>query len=102
MFKRVFLSLSFVAALCVVSLGFGGTASAYHCDDDFRGYGYSTYYPSYGYGYGYAPRVSYYRAVPLGYRSFDWDHHHHGRHGHHDHHDRHHHDHGGVHFSIGF
>jgi hypothetical protein len=106
-FKRILLSLTFVAALCVAG-GMAGTSEAHgygrgNCVfDGYRGgyatyYGYRNYYggfppiyPSYyGAGYTYAAPVVVYPGR------------HHGRHGHgHDHH--HHHDRGGVSFSIGF
>ena len=66
MFKRILLSLTFVAALGAATLGTSSTALAWHdCHSGYGGYGYqAAYYPTYApyYGYGYAPRVAYYPA----------------------------------------
>jgi hypothetical protein len=93
--KRIFLALTFVAALAAAGLGMSSTATAGHgCYDDYYGgwYGYrSHYYPSYYSYYDYGPSFSYYRSH--GHRSHHHGHHHHGHHGH---------GHSGLHFSIGF
>jgi len=103
MFKRVLLSLTFVAALAAAGLGTANKAEAGHgCGyyGGYGGYGYGDYYPSYygGYGYGHGPRFSYYRVYGHsrygGYGGY-YGRGHHGHHGHH-------HGHGGVSFSIGF
>ena len=89
--KRIFLTLTFVAALAAAGLGMSSTAEADH-SCGYGGYGYRSYnYPSYySYydGYDYGPRFSYYRSY--GHRGYD---------GHHGYHDR---GHSGVYFSIGF
>src|SRR5215217_7718694 len=98
MFKRTLLAFTFVAALGAASLGTATKAMAWS-DCDRYGAAYP-YYPSYAVGYGgYAPRVAYYRSVPVrSYPVFYG----HGDYGRHPHHDRHDHHRGGVTFSFGF
>ena len=94
MFKRILLSLTFVAALGAASLGTSSKALAW--DDCHSGYGYqAAYYPTYAPYYGYTPRVAYYPQVyPAYYRGYDGGHHRHHRH--HRHHDS------GLSISFGF
>jgi hypothetical protein len=102
MFKRVLLSLTFIAALGVATVFTAGTASAHgDCGYDGYGYGYgyrTAYYPTYASSYyGYGPRVvAYPGAYPVYYRGG-----HHGDDHRHHHHHGHHHD-SGVTFTFGF
>ena len=95
MFKRMFLTCTFIAAIGAAGLGVTSTATAWDdCAGGYRTAYYPTAYPAY---YGYAPSVAYYRQ-PLvvrnyGYYDGRYDDHHHR------HHDR---DHNFVSFSFGF
>ncbi len=89
--KRIFLALTFVAALGAAGLGMSSTAEARHGCYDY-GFGYSTYYPAHYSYYDYGPRFTYYRSHGYPHR-----HHRHHHRGHHHHRDR-----GGLSFSIGF
>jgi hypothetical protein len=107
MFRRIVLTLTFVAALGAAGVGMANKAAAHGGGCGYGGYGgyyggyaafngyrnvyyggypnlYSSYYPA---RYGYASPV----VVYPGGRRHHHDHHHHGHHGH-----------GGITFAIGF
>jgi hypothetical protein len=93
MFKRVLLSLTFVAALGAASLGMSSKANAYGCGYGVYGVGYG-YYPTYSSYYGYPGSAIVVRRAPIYpvYYGFDGHRHHHHRH----------HRHGGIRVSFGF
>lgn len=96
MLKRVALALTFVAALGAAGLSTSRSAQAYggcHGPGGYGGYGggYGAYYPGYYSSWGYAPRYTYYGGYGGDVHYYRGNPHRH-----------HHHDHGGVHFSIGF
>ncbi len=95
MFKRVLLSLTFVAALGAAGLGIGSNANAWSDCSSGVAYPYPTVaaYPGY---VTYAPRVAYYPSVPVRTYPVFYGH---VSDGHHHHHDDHH---SGLSISFGF